>query len=337
MDQPISLTLRPASIFDVLDRTFRIYRNNFVEIMKLMVAVMVPATILSLLLNAQNASLTFNARNAGTLGSPLGVAALSLLVTLIQTVLISGTLTVMASETYLGHKVTALEAFEAARSRFVSLGLGLIWVFILLVIVTLGVSILVALCSLGALSLGFFVYAVFGAYALMVPTLTLERTGFRAGINRGTMLTRGRFWPVLAVLGAILVITTIVNFALGFAGGVAIVQVIPIRSYEIFQAAQIVLQALVSIFTVPVLPIGATLAYYDARVRLEGLDIALQAVGTPDARPADVESPRASLRLVRSDFINILILTAAGFVLWLLASAAVSAFVNRFLGLPQRF
>jgi|GEM_PF-5621771 hypothetical protein len=28
MDQPISLTLRPATITDLPDRTFRIYRNN---------------------------------------------------------------------------------------------------------------------------------------------------------------------------------------------------------------------------------------------------------------------------------------------------------------------
>jgi hypothetical protein len=337
MDQPSSLTLRPATITDLLDRTFRIYRNNFSEILKLMVAVMVPITVLNILLNTQSANLTLGGRSAGSLGTPFGVLIFTLLIGLIQTVLISGTLTCLASEACLGRKVTALEAFQIARTRFVSLALGLIWVFILAFIVTVGIGVIIALCNVGALSLGFFAYVLFGVYALMIPTLTLERTRVVAGINRGTMLTRARFWPVLAVLGAIFTITTIINFALGFAGGIVIVQVIPIRSFATFQAAQIVLQALISIVIAPVLPIGATLAYYDARTRLEGLDIALQAVGTPDARPSDVESPLVSLRLVRSDYINILILTVAGFVLWLLAAAAIRAFFNNFLGMNMSF
>jgi hypothetical protein len=82
----------------------------------------------------------------------------------------------------------------------------------------------------------------------------------------------------------------------------------------------------------PVLPIGATPAYYDARVRLEGSDITLQAVGRPGARPSGMESPPASLRLVGRDDINTLILTVAGFVLWLLAAAAIRVFLNNFWG-----
>lgn len=332
----MSLTLRPATISDMLDHTFRIYRSNFTEILKLMLAVIVPVTMLNILFNTQSTNLSLGGRSGGTLGAPLSTLAFIVIVGLIQTVIINGTLTYMTSEAYLGRKVTAMEAFQAARRRFVSLGFGLIWFFILVFIVSIGAGFLIMACNVGGLALGFLGYTIFGAYALMIPTLTLERTRVVAGINRGTMLTRGRFWPVLAVLGAIFIITAIINFALGLAGNVAIVQVIPFQSFNTLRAAQVVLQALITIFTAPVLPIGATLAYYDARVRLEGLDIALQSVGTPDARPSDVESPRASLRLVRSDYINILVLTAAGFVLWLLASATIGALLNSLVGVNTR-
>jgi hypothetical protein len=67
----------------------------------------------------------------------------------------------------------------------------------------------------------------------------------------------------------------------------------------------------------------STTGYYDARVRLEGLDITLQALSRPDARPSDVESPPASLRLVHRDYINVLILMAV---------AVIRAFLNNFWG-----
>jgi hypothetical protein len=93
-------------------------------------------------------------------------------------------------------------------------------------------------------------------------------------------------------------------------------------SFTASQALQIVLQAIVSIFLAPVLPVALTLMYYDTRVRVEGLDIALQSVGKPDPRPADVMSPPAHGFMTGRDYGNVGIMCGAIFSLIVLYFAA---------------
>src|SRR6185369_14048217 len=93
------------TFLELLDRTFRLYRENFLTIVGLVAIVTIPITIISLILNPNTVDLisnqptTFN--NTGS-----GLQYLGGLLGLIQIVLIYAPLTYIASEYLFNHKVT---------------------------------------------------------------------------------------------------------------------------------------------------------------------------------------------------------------------------------------
>src|SRR2546423_311953 len=99
------------SFFELLDRTFRIYRENFAMYVGLVAIVLIPISIISFLLTVFNLSAmpnvsTTSRASTGALAQYTGAACLSVLVALvlvvIEVVVINGSLTYAASENYLG-------------------------------------------------------------------------------------------------------------------------------------------------------------------------------------------------------------------------------------------
>lgn len=62
---------------------------------------------------------------------------------------------------------------------------------------------------------GLWIYAVF---AVVYPAVAIEGAGFR-GMKRSAQLTKGYRWPIVGVIVIIGICTFVLNFAVGFGGG----------------------------------------------------------------------------------------------------------------------
>jgi hypothetical protein len=331
METPKRISLAPATVIELLDRTFKIYRENFTSFVGLVAAVTIPVSIITLI---STLFLTESMRKAGfdlsqfsdptspprftpgdtaalnnLFGQIFGFAAFLIIIGLIsafiQGVLINGPLSYIASESNLGRKVSIGEAFRAARSRFGALASGLLVYYLILfmLFVLLGLSVFVFfLCGLAP---GIVLFIGFSLYAFLTPVLVLERVGPLEGISRAWALAKARFWPTFGLFILVIVITYLLSIAFNFVSSLISRGGVGPANFTTATIIQTILQAVTTIFIEPILPIGFTLMYYDARVRLEGLDIALQNVETPEPRPADLPSPPAPGETFgRDDFIN---------------------------------
>ncbi|HVU13499.1 MAG TPA: hypothetical protein VHD90_19605, partial [Phototrophicaceae bacterium] len=208
---------------DILDRTFRIYRENFVPVVGFVALVTIPITLITLLLNSSMTT-SFNRLSSTTpptsaeLNAASNSAAASILVALlsiVQVVVIYSVLSYLTSENYLGRKVTIREAFDATRSRLFNLGCGFILFYIVLVILAVAIVLFAAVCAPVLIGLVVVVYIGIATFALLTPVFVLEDVGAAAGVNRAYGLGRARFWTMLIVLAAVTIISLVLNVALG--------------------------------------------------------------------------------------------------------------------------
>lgn len=344
MEKPKRIGLAPATIVELLDRTFKIYRDNFMSFVGLVAAVTVPVSVLTL---AGSLWLTDSMRKSGfdiaefsspgassrlssnpsalnaLLGQLLGFFAFLLVIILIsafvQGVLVNGPLTYIASESNLGRKITIGEAFRAARSRFGTLASGLLVFYLIMFMVCVLVGLSVFVFFLCGLAPGIAVYIGITLYAFLIPVLVLERVGTLEGLSRAWALAKARFWPMFGLFVLVTLITYLISVALNVVNNLITRGGISAANFTTATIIQTVLQSLTTIFIEPILPIGFTLMYYDARVRLEGLDIALQNVETPEPRPSELPSPPPpGETFSRDDFINMGIVSVGTIIVGLI-------------------
>lgn len=333
---------RPTMSFtflELLDRTFRIYRENFLTFIGLVALVTIPLTVIDLIFSLPVIGSTTNFSTLGQRGSsPQFTSAIcmfylvSAVIGLLQFVLINAPITYIASENQLGRRVSIGEAFSATRTRFSNLAFGIILLGVVLIAFAVAVGLIGVICPPAFATIGIVGYIYLSTYAFLAPVLVLEDVGTSYGINRAWSLGKSRFWMIVGVWAALTVISLVIT--IGFTAAVewVILQALPRTiSPTTTQVINTVLTTFISLFIVPLLPIALTLLYYDTRTRYEGLDIALQALGRPDARPWDVASPPGGAGLNSKDWANIAILTVGSLIIGLLAGAALISFINTFM------
>ena len=324
--------LRPHTVLELLDRTFNIYRDSFMKFVAPVAAVTVPITVITFLSSyaltnslsavrpgARNSAATaaqLNQLMSGVLSSSLIVLGIVLILQFIQIVIINSLLTYLASERHLGRSATLGEAFAAVKSRFLSVGVGLLLFYILLGALFFGLSFVFYCFGLAVPAL---IWLAVSLYAFLVPVLTLERTSITEGMNRAWALAKARFWPVFGFSAAVGFIYFLIYLTLSLTGTFLVRGTVTGASFGAGQILETLLQAIVTIFLAPILPIGYTVLYYDTRVRLEGLDIALDSLATPEPRPSDLVSPPpVGPTITRTDVTNIFILLAISILIVLL-------------------
>ena len=303
------------SFLELLDRTFRIYRENFLTIVGLVAVVTIPITILTLILNP--------VQPTGLRGGGSGGQLLINLLNLVQTVLIYAPITYIASEALFNRKVSIGEAFSGTRSRFTKVGCGLLLLGFVIGVFAVGAAAL-ALAFPPALALtGILVYIFVSASALLFPVLTLEDISPSAAITRSYTLGKRRFWVAVGLSVILTIIGTLLLAILGGSVTLLILSIAPERGSMVQIALITFLTTLISIIITPLTPIGFTLLYYDIRVRSEGLDIMLDSSEGTSARPANFASPQNKFGLDSHDWRNVAILTGCGLVVGILASNAI--------------
>ncbi|HEX2905477.1 MAG TPA: hypothetical protein VHO69_01350 [Phototrophicaceae bacterium] len=330
---------RPILTFtflELLDRTFRIYRENFLTFVGLTALVTIPITVINQIVALSNFQSVSNYNSYSSSSSMLPAmcfaSVISIVAALLQAVLINAPITYITSENQLGRKVSIGEAFRGTQHRFSNLGCGFILFYVVVMAFGIAIGLLSAACNPAIVAFGLVAYIGIATYAFLVPILTLENVGTSFGVNRAWALGKARFWTVTGFIVAISVITFIISLAFSTVAQWLILQFLAsTASQTTYTIAMTVLSTFLSIFTIPLMPIGLTLLYYDTRTRVEGLDIAFESAENPSARPWDVDSPPVHNGLTGKDLVNILILTVGVVIITALAGAALSSLFSQYL------
>ncbi len=321
-------SLRSYPFLELVDRALRIYRQNFLTFAGLVALVQIPAAAISYWLsNWELDKLTAAGFNPNARTSTIDPAAaqnllnsmlqvipiillVSLVIALVQNVLVNGLLVYMASENHLGHPVSVGSAWSAVSKRFAPLAGGLILFYLMIIALSIGMAFILFACGLG---FGVLVYIWFAFGAFLVPVLVLERGGISESFSRSWKLGKTRLWPLIGLSVGVWAITFIFS----------ILQIIFATRTPSVTAdlIDIVISTAITIITAPILPIGATLLYYDARVRSEGLDIAMRSAADPNVSPADLVPMQESQFMSNEDYLNLAIVIVGTIVLILIVVA----------------
>lgn len=337
---PMTLTF-----LELLDRTFRIYRNSFLTFVGLVALILIPLTIFQTIVNFSSpeiAAFVDNPNSAALLRDTdfgnrfVGAICAAYLIlgatVLIQGVLIYGPVTYIASENHLGRRVSIREAFGAVRGRLVSLGCGYMALSILMVALSIPILFIASICPPVLAAFVIVVYVGVAAAAFAAPVLTLENVSTSLGVTRAYVLGKSRFWRLIGFLIVIYIVAFIIQLAFGTVSNLLVVQVIQPAGFVTAVIFGRILDTILSIFILPVIPIGLTVLYYDVRARVEGLDIALAALDKPDARPSDILSPQPGPLFTGRDWRNmgllILVVMVIGAILVALGVGLVSLFAG---------
>jgi hypothetical protein len=250
--------LRELSVGELLDKAFRLYRVQFLPLLGITAAVLIPFMFLQIL-------------SAMLWGS-------TQIIDIIQnffTPLMQGALIIAVSRTYLSKPFTIKQAFSLGSKRYGSIlgagilqGLAIIGPVLILVVLTfLGVFFRIV----GIIAYAVLVFYLANRWAISTEAIVLENKGASEGLKRSWELTQKHFWRVLgtstAASAIVLLVTLIPNYSLNILTewlSIPVTQALVLSSVS----SQFLL-ALVTPFSVAV----NVLIYYDLRIRVEAFDL----------------------------------------------------------------
>jgi hypothetical protein len=250
--------LRPLSLGELLDRTFFLYRKNFV----LFAGIMALPHLVLLAFQLAGVGLQSAKILVGPLASlPWTLAVM--VVTLGVTAASQGATVIAVSQVHLDRPTSIAESFAGIKGRIV---------YLALIMIGYGIGV----------GVGFVLLIVPGVilalmWALTIPVAVLEDTGLRDSVNRSAELTkgdRGRVFVVyllfFVLLYAVYMVWEIPIFAaIAFMAKAHRLVGIPLWSQIAFPVGGFFSQILVG----PLMTIGLSLLYYDERVRKEAFDL----------------------------------------------------------------
>jgi hypothetical protein len=275
MTAETAFVLRPMRMMELLDAAFRLYRRNFWTLVGIAAMIQVPISLLGLapqwfMLEAANSP------NPLTLAYFLGLG-LTVILGVLQFFLISGVATIAMTRcivsNYMGQKIGIAESFQQSvpvMRRFAgTLALAI------LMIIGLYIWFLVP-CAGWFSGLGMLLTVSAAIVPMAAPVMSVEQTGVSETLSRTWDLVRRRFWWVLG-LAAVLYLLNLV-----LAGPSLLVSVF-LESFSslsnTFDATTVALVGqtlvgmLLGILYLPLQISVFALAYFDLRVRTEGLDL----------------------------------------------------------------
>jgi hypothetical protein len=254
--------LRPLSTSELLDRTFHLYRNNFVVFAG--IAALPQLVVLALQL-AFSGMIFAGGLSRLTVAMVTGLWMFLIGIVSLVAVEVAHAATVMAvSHLHLERPTSIGLAFASAKS---SMGR------------VIGISLALAI----GIGIGFVLLIVPGIYlaltwSLSIPVTVLEGGGLNVSTRRSGSLTKGSKGRIFVIYLLILVLAWIVStlIQLVVVGSLKVVAVNSVSSntalsYALQSAGGFLSTCLVG----PLATIALTLIYYDVRVRKEGFDLQL--------------------------------------------------------------
>ena len=233
--------MKPRDLGDIVGETFEIYRRNF---LRLIVIVAIVEVILYLLSWVWLLPLVMTGESIDVLVLFIVIAVI-LVVSFVAYALIEGALIHAVSEQSLGQTIGIGRAYRFAWRRLGAM---------------IGAAILAGLAEIGmAITIiGIPAAIYFGVRWIFIWQAALfEGVGPRAALSRSSDLVRGNWWRVGGILFVVGIIAGAISWVLGLILGL-----IPVVG-----------EIIGIILPTPIAITGATLLYYDLRVRREGYNL----------------------------------------------------------------
>ena len=286
--------LRPLNVGDVLDGMFRMLVEHWRTYVLALGVLVVPVTLVTTylsqrvtgtqgILDAFNdpASMEgFPAQMPGV-GEIVATAGVSLAVAIFVTPLITGTATAIAAEAHRGGRPEPRPVLRSAFGRYWALVVAQLLLYLMPIVLVLPAGLVLGagiatesavVGGAGVLLLLATALAIVGVWVLLVlaiPVIIVERAGPISGLKRSVALVRRRFWAVLGTMVLVLIIAGVVGGVLGAPAGLLGALFGDTAGYVLTSISSIV----ASLLTTPLSANAQTLLYFDARVRVEGLDL----------------------------------------------------------------
>lgn len=260
--------LRPLGIGEILDVAIKIYRARFLVLVKSVAAVLAPVFALSALIRISfpAGDDLFTETQPGA--TPdfqfdefwpfLAGTGLIVILAYLASQLATGACFKAISGAYLDEEAGWGDSLRFARSKLGSL----LWL-----------SFLTAVCIVPALLLfllpGIYLWV---AWSVAAPVLLLEDVRGWQAMKRSRQLVKGRFWPTIAVVILVTIVTVIVQSVIvGILAGL-----VSVSGNDVALAlADAIGQTASGVLTTPLSAAVLTVLYFDLRVRKEGFDLEL--------------------------------------------------------------
>ncbi len=287
--RPGCVPLRPLSLSDILDGSFRVIRRNPRATLGVSAAIAVVQSAVLLIFQLITwGSLGSTRTDSGTeqlTGAQVGgVATSAFSVVVLSAVfgaLLTGMLTLVVTDDVLGNRVPIDQLWRRVRPRLLPL-IGLS------VVITVVEALGLVLC----LGPGIWLW---GIWAVAVPAFMVDGTSVFGALGRSRELVRDYFWRVWGIRA----LGTLIVLVVGGIVGVPFTLLAVLLSGDTFSSVShhaggapvvyLLVSAiggiLTTTFTAPVKSGIDALLYVDQRMRKEGLDIALQQAVTQRAMP----------------------------------------------------
>lgn len=312
----MTTALRPMNTGEILDRTFSLYRNNFIlfagiAALAAVVLVALTGTLIALGLSLSNPNPRMDPRELfEKLGITIGATALFYL--FIGSFAMGATIYAV-SKVHLGQTVTIKDSYARVLPRLPRI-IGIVLLIILIMIglillvylAVLVLGLLLALVFAGtggktvaAIITGIFVVLAVIAgyilvawfylrYSLAVPACVLENTGPVQSLKRSFFLARGSLWRIFLIYLLMGIINAALSVALHLPANIFI-RTAPLVA---------IIWGLVATFfsfaiSYPISTIAICLIYYDQRIKKEAFDlqIMMDALGQTNQQQAISATP----------------------------------------------
>jgi hypothetical protein len=268
---------------ELLDELFRLYRRHFALIIGVALLVALPGLVWELVTGSYRltpafyANLfttpagggipTFSSQQFSTLSGTATLAGLGALVLLPFSV---GAVYRAVTDVVLGRPATVAGVLRETLNRyFPLLGLiGLVFVFFFVWIIALVIGgILLVLPGIAVFCAGVYLGV---RWTLAVAAMMGEDLGPIRGLSRSWNLVRGQWWRTFGILLLVVIMQSVIGYALGFLFGLIAVAV---TSGDVQLAVVGVGSTILGALVSPITTIAVVLLYFDLRVRKEGLDL----------------------------------------------------------------
>lgn len=307
-------TLGPRNVGGLLSETFTIYGKNFLRLVAIVVIVQIPIAIVFFAVElipgfreVVNSNLSSLTPMNILIRIPLGLIAL------VAGIVMQGAMIHAVSQQYFSRPVNIGRAFGFSwRRTGVMLGaellvfLAIASVFLIIVGIptalhfavhggvgwrtSLAIGVMLVIVGTpAAIYLGI-------NWAFVLQTALLEGCGPRAALSHSSELVKRSWWRVLGILLLLIIITvTIIYIPSTIGVGIALVAstTLPVTIKAMIWIGILIWYIVMAILTVPISTIGATLLYFDLRVRKQGysLDALANELGLASTPTDVVASP----------------------------------------------
>jgi len=278
--------LQKMEIADILDTAIRLYRHNFtlfLEIVAVVQVFLMAIYMIGMWIGVQTIMATPSEEIPWKALLGLGPLALLYIGGLILLFPVSeGALAFAVSETYLGRRISVLEAYRRMWP--------LIWRLLgTMVLVSIAISLGTSMCLIPGL-------LVWVWFAITTPIVALERIAGPTAMDRSYRLVTGHWWRVLGTLLLLQLIMIVATIAIAILPAIVVMLLLGDSSPLLAQSLTTAIQTITNIVVRPVLMIGTVLIYYDLRIRKEGFDLVMltEALERSRGKGAGEEKPPVS-------------------------------------------